>query len=133
MFCERRRAMYLETRNGVHALAAYRLARYLRVPVPKWVLEYFDRVARAIVRQHSTKYAQALELVSGSGTKAATDRAERDERDHAIVTRVRVARRQHVPDEFAFAELAAQFGLSTERVRDIFHARTRRQRPSRRS
>jgi len=123
--CEQRRLLYVQTRNGVHALTAYHLARHFRVPIPEWVLAYFDRAITAIL-DDTAPPAQAFALVPGQGAKHALSRATREERDLAIVAFVLHAREAERPpsDECIFADLADQFGLSPERVRNIFYTRT---------
>lgn len=47
------RRCYEETGSVLHPWAAYRLARVNKVPVPEWVLQYFDKAANNLFELNS--------------------------------------------------------------------------------
>jgi hypothetical protein len=49
-FIEVERRAFLATGNAMHAWAAYSFARVVKAPPPEWVLKYFDRCARGILK-----------------------------------------------------------------------------------
>jgi hypothetical protein len=48
VFIERSQASYLQTDNPIHAWRVYTLARQSGVPIPDWVLDYFNKVAKML-------------------------------------------------------------------------------------
>ena len=99
VFIERSGVLYFKTKNPIHAWRVYNLARQGGVSVPKFVLEYFDRVAKTLTAEQGPSspkdIAHALELGTRGGPAKAR-LAAIDQRDLDIVGDV-VSRFDHGP------------------------------------
>ncbi len=85
----RRHALYLKTKNPIHAWFAYQTARQLDVEIPGWVLEYFDNCASKLALPHKSAKSLADSFGIGRrGGRMVTKQAEKDIRDLRIVERV---------------------------------------------
>lgn len=85
-----RHALYLQTRNPIHAWRAFATARKLDVAVPDWVLDYFDACAKALT---GTTYTSAKEIadalgLGSRGGRLVTRQADTDERNLEMVMRI---------------------------------------------
>lgn len=129
VFIGRRRVMYeSDGQNPIHAWLAYRVARYLRVPIPDWVLEFLDGAAKAIsspgINRKEAAKAVGLSARGKGGRGTPSKRAKTHERKQAIVTMVQLFQRDGMLDELAWAEVGHRNGLSTLRVRNIYYELT---------
>src|SRR5207245_10904378 len=66
---------YLQDRNPLRAWLAYRDCRRYRLPIPEWVLDYFDRVSDALAscnrkppKDPAPAILRALEMRRARGT-----------------------------------------------------------------
>jgi hypothetical protein len=110
-----RHALYLRRRNPIHVWRAYAAARQLGVPVPDWVLDYFDTCAKALATRHSSAKAIADALGLGTrGGRLVTGQADTDERNVAIVERI--DQLQSRPSRRELQALADAHGLKTDVV-----------------
>ena len=141
--------LYAMTGNPVHAWRAYLAARRYGVPIPSWALDYLDGCAEALTAADSPRSGKAIADVLGLGKRggaSVTTQAETEKRDLDIVDQVEALRQgdpqriadvaeqlgladlaeelRRKPDRRAddiFAKVAERFGLSYERVRDIYY------------
>ena len=115
----RREALYRETANPIHGVRAFRWARYSKLPVPDWVLGPLKQMARDVDR-----------LTPRGPGPTKIRQADKDERDLALIWRVRTLTQEHgdtppLTKRQAFDRIAAEHHLSAELVRDIYHRRFR--------
>ena len=67
---DRLHALQRHTNNEIHTWHAYRFARLAQVPIPEWVLEYFDRTSRALT---ATKGPRSAKAITEAHKKGKTD------------------------------------------------------------
>lgn len=122
---ERRRRLYTRTKNPMHALEAYRMARIVKIEVPSWILELFDHWAGALC-VNPPKGAKAIADALGLGTKGGpsiTIQAKNQARDLEIAERVLLLHDQY-PDRDKldiFGQVAEEFSLSSDRLAGIWY------------
>jgi hypothetical protein len=122
---EPRRALYLRTKNPVHALNAYRIARSTKIDIPGWILELFDQWAEVLCvkRPKGEKaIAGALGLIGQGGGPSITSQAETQIRNLRIARRV-LELRERDPErsmQDVFDQVAKEIHLSPERVSAIW-------------
>ena len=123
---ERRHRIYVQTRNPIHALEAYRAARAGKIDIPSWILEVFDDWAVALC-VNPPKGAKEIAAALGLATKGGpsiTAQAEKDSRDWWIAERVlALLNRDPKPGNMldVFSQAAQEFHLSPERVAGIWY------------
>jgi hypothetical protein len=115
--------LYRMFNNPVHAWAVYKAARKAGVPVPGWVLEYFDECATRMMRAPAAADSAAAVHRAMAFPRRAGSLARDQCKYHEIVARCRDGRRQRPAelDEVIFGEVAERFNLTTERVAAIFY------------
>ena len=121
------RALYLKTRNPIHALAAYDIARAAKVDIPDWILELFDQWAQVLTVSRP-KGPKAIVGALGLGTKGGpslTLQAETEIRDLRIARRVYELRSSGRRFQDVFHQVAEEYYLSSERVSSIWYDLTR--------
>jgi hypothetical protein len=108
-------ALYLRTKNPVHALGAYRHARTLKVAIPAWVFECVDQWATVFdpfdpwgALLTTTEYPSAKAIadalhIGTKGGETVTRKAARELRNLAIVADVLDRQRHWSLDESARA------------------------------
>jgi hypothetical protein len=122
---ERRRRIYVRTRNPIHALEAYRMARAGKIDIPSWILEVFDDWANALCvspPKGAKEIAAALGLATKGGPSI-TAQAKKDARDWWIAERVLgLLDRDPKPGMLdVFNQVAEEFHLSSDRVSQIWY------------
>jgi hypothetical protein len=132
---ERFRRLYARSRNPIHALQAFRMARAAKIDIPGWILELFDQWAEALCVE-PPKEAKAIADALGLGTKAGpsiTAQAQTQARDWWIADRVLVLRDCDPERDMQdiFLEVAEDYKLSGESVSRIWYGLTRRVKKSR--
>jgi hypothetical protein len=125
-FIESRRILFEKSRNPVHAMNAYRIARVVKIDIPDWVLELFDQWAEVLCvkRPKGAKaVADALGLGAKGGGPSITHQAETQARDWWIAERVLVLRESDPkrPTQEIVHQVAEEFNLSSERVSGIWY------------
>jgi hypothetical protein len=129
---ERRRQIYVRTRNPIHALDAYRAARAGKIDIPSWILEVFDDWAAALCvspPKGAKEIAAALGLATKGGPSI-TAQAENDARDWWIAERVLVLlnTRPKCKLPVILDQVAEEYDLSSERVTSIWYELTPKRR-----
>jgi len=125
---ERRRTLFTWTKNPIHALEAYRVARAGKIDIPSWILEVFDGWADALCvspPKGVREIAAALGLATKGGPSI-TAQAEKDARDWWIAERVLLLldTRPEFKIPVIFDQVAEEFHLSSERVASIWYELT---------
>ena len=90
-FIEQNHGLYLQAANPIHVWRAYDLARRCRVPIPDWVLAYFDTVAKRLAAPMGPRSPKAIADALGLGTKGGrskTLQAETDQHHLDIIGRI---------------------------------------------
>jgi hypothetical protein len=72
------RRKVVEEKNPLHAWEGYKLARYLNVPIPEWVLEYLDTCAVALGDGRDAEDALGLRVKGGHSKFRQMETASRD-------------------------------------------------------
>ena len=137
VFIERRRVLFEETLNGIHALAAESIAVHFGVTVPDWVRDYTDHSHKQVLRARSMKEMAAAFGLESRGGPFATSRAQTEERNLAIVFFVNhlkgidlsnphsddldPALRDELILDGPFAVAGRRFNLSEKHVEDIYN------------
>jgi hypothetical protein len=88
LFMERSHALFLKTKNPIHAWRVYELARFGGVPIPTIVLEYFDRVAKVMTAESGPSSPRQIATAIEMGTRGGQSKARLariDQRDLDIV------------------------------------------------
>jgi hypothetical protein len=122
----RARELFENHGNPHHAWDAYWWARYANVPIPDWVLTYFDDCANRI-RQSKPKAAKegasAIGLASKGGGPSRLLQADFESERHKAARMVRI-NRELDPDkrlEDIWAKVAEEIGTSEDHVRDAYY------------
>ena len=127
---------YAEKGNGIHAWAAYMLARRLhggtRYALPDWILAYLDDVAARLMAPGATASPQAitgaLSLDTKRGGPSARERAVKALQHLAVRQQVARRRKSGQAATDAEAAVAQETGLSVDQIDRIRHPR--RKKPS---
>lgn len=128
---ERSRGFYARSRNPIHALQAYRMARAAKIDIPGWTLELFDQWAETLCVKPPKKaqeIAPALGLAPEGGGPSIFSQAEKQARNHWIAVRV-LGLRELDPNrgmQDIFLQVAEEYEISSERVSGIWYDLTRR-------
>jgi len=152
-YMERSYALHLKTANPIHAWRVYELARHGGLPIPHWVLSYFDRVAKALTAPAGPASPKAIADALGLGTKGGPSKAAQartDQRDLDIVgeivflqdradTAIPGDEKLDLRDDLGIMQhVADEHGLSLERVQAVYYKmigpanpRRRRRKPPR--
>jgi hypothetical protein len=113
-FLDREYVPYLKTSNPIHAWQAYRIARKCGVPLPAWVLDYFDRCAeKVIIATDNTQIAQAVELAQKGGGASKTRQAKKNARNFDIVSRFLSLKERPTHDEIRASAAEAPKAVRT--------------------
>ena len=142
VFIERSQALYLQTGNPIHAWRVYELARHGGVPLPDWVLDYFDKVAKVLTAPPGPTSPKAIADALGLGTKGGPSKAlqaQTDQRHLDIVDHIRFLQERATRDDVdldlrdelgIMQRVADEYGLSLDRVQALYYEMLRpRQRP----
>lgn len=132
---ERSRRLYARSRNPIHALQAYRMARAAKIDIPGWTLELFDQWAETLCVKPPKKaqeIAPALGLAPEGGGPSIFSQAEKQARNHWIAVRV-LGLRELDPErdtQDIFLQVAEEYELSGQRVARIWYGLTRGEKKS---
>jgi hypothetical protein len=132
---EQREDLYQRTHNPLHVWHAYVMARHASVPLPSWVVGYFDHVADVLTAPEGPRSPQAIAEALGLRTKGGPSKARQaktDERNADIVWRIGSLQdfAKTFPDSDPdladnlgiLQRVAEQYHLSLERVLAIYRS-----------
>ena len=132
VFIDRSQALYRHSGNPMHAWRAFDIARHGGIPIPDWVLEYLDPVAKALTAAPGPSTPKAVADALGLGIKggpsmaqqARTDQRHLDIVEHILFLQERSDREDadlDLRDTLGIMQrVADEYGLSLERVQALY-------------
>ena len=124
---DRARVLFENDKSGkaFHAWEAYRWSRWNDQPIPGWVLEYLDSVAKTL-KEENPRNAKEVAQALGMATKGRYPKSSLSLKESArlgLFQSVMVIKGMK-PDrsyEDIFIDLAEERGVSKEQVRDSYY------------